>query len=31
MELVDPEVKKYKEVMDVYSLHYFLVRKGKTI
>jgi len=29
--LKDPEVKKYKEVMDVYSLHYFMVRKGKTI
>ena len=31
MQLEDPEIKKYKEVMDVYSLHYFLVRKGKTI
>ena len=27
----EPEVKQYKEVMDHYSLHFFMVRKGKTI
>ena len=29
--LEEPEAKEYAEVMDVYSLHYFMVRKGKTI
>ena len=29
--LKEPDVKQYKEVMDVYSLHFFMVRKGKTI
>ena len=31
IQLKDPDIKQYKEVMDIYSAHFFVVRKGKTI
>ena len=31
VDLEDPTALKYTEVMDVYSLHYFLIRRGRTL